>query len=367
MTKYRQGPLMRAGFIGVMLAVLAITIGLGPTQLLNVATGIRYQAVFSEAGGLTAGNDVKVAGVKVGSVDKVSLRHGKALAQFTISSSIQLGSETTARIRTGTLLGARIMTLESAGPGHLKMLDVIPVTRTSSPYSLTEAVGDLTTNVAATNTASLNEALDTLTTTLNQISPQLGPTFDGLTRLSRSLNSRNETIGQLLRHTSEVTGILATQSRHVDSLILNANDLLEVLVQRRQTIVHLLNATSALAQQLSGLIAENEKELAPMLDKLNSVTAVLEKNRDNIAKAMPGLAKFQNALGELVSSGPYYTAFIPNIDLPAVLQPFFDYLFGFRRGPNRGDLPNSGPRAGLPDSGPRAEIPFPRNAIPQHR
>jgi phospholipid/cholesterol/gamma-HCH transport system substrate-binding protein len=121
--------------------------------------------------------------------------------------------------------------------------------------------------------------------------------------------------------------------------------------------VDLLSATSALAKQISGLITDNEKDLAPMLEKLNSVTAVLEKNRDNIAKALPGLAKYQNVLGELVSTGPYYTAFIPNLDLPAVLQPFFDYAFGFRRGTNAGQPPDN--------AGPRAEIPFPYNAIPQ--
>ena len=55
----------------------------------------------------------------------------------------------------------------------------------SSPYSLTEAVADLTTNTAGTDTDALNQSLDTLSATLDQIAPQLGPTFDGLTRLSQ--------------------------------------------------------------------------------------------------------------------------------------------------------------------------------------
>ena len=58
---------------------------------------------------------------------------------------------------------------------------------------------------------------------------------------------------------------------------------------------------------------DNEQELAPTLEKLNSVTAVLEKNRDNIAKALPGLAKYQITLGETVASGPYYSAYVPNL------------------------------------------------------
>ena len=76
----------------------------------------------------------------------------------------------------------------------------------------------------------------------------------------------------------------------------------------------MLAHTSALSKQLSGLIHDNEQKLAPTLDKLNAVTAVLEKNRDNIAKALPGLAKFQTTLGETIGNGPYYQAYVPNLD-----------------------------------------------------
>ena len=90
----------------------------------------------------------------------------------------------------------------------------------------------------------------------------------------------------------------------MNTLFLNANDLMAVLSDRRYAIVELLSHTSALSKQLSGLIHDNEHELAPTLDKLNAVTAVLENNRDNIAKALPGLAKFQTTLGETIGNGP---------------------------------------------------------------
>ena len=52
MLRYRGPQLIRAGFIGVVLVVLIIAIGLQPKQLLSLATSIRYQALFSDAGGL---------------------------------------------------------------------------------------------------------------------------------------------------------------------------------------------------------------------------------------------------------------------------------------------------------------------------
>jgi phospholipid/cholesterol/gamma-HCH transport system substrate-binding protein len=239
----------------------------------------------------------------------------------------------------------------------LRPFDVIPPSRTSSPYSLTDAVGDLTQNTAATDTATLNQSLDTLAATIDQIAPQLRPTFDGLTQLSRSLNSRNESLGQLLSSAADVTGIVADRSQQVNQLILNANDLVDVLVQRRQAIIDLLANTSALAQQLSGLINDNEQKLAPTLDKLNAVAAMLERSRDNIAKMLPALAKFQVTLGETVANGYYYNAYVPDLVPGNILQPFLDYAFGFRRGNNAGRPPDN--------AGPRAELPFPRNGIPE--
>jgi phospholipid/cholesterol/gamma-HCH transport system substrate-binding protein len=87
------------------------------------------------------------------------------------------------------------------------------------------------------------------------------------------------------------------------------------------------------------------------------VTAMLERSRDNIAKMLPALAKFQVTLGETVASGFYYNAYVPDLLPGNILQPFLDYAFGFRRGSGNGQPPDN--------AGPRAEFPFPRNGIPE--
>ena len=355
--RYRGSRLIRSGFIGVALIVLIITVGLQPQQLLNLATTVRHQALFTEAGGLSAGNDVKVSGVKVGSVSKVELQQGKALVTFRVNGKVRLGSDTTAHIRTGTLLGQREITLESNGQGMLRQSDVIPVSRTGSPYSLTDALGEFAANTKDTDTAALNQSLDTLSATVDKLAPQLGPTFEGISRISKALNERNGSLSGLLKTAADVTGILSQRSQQVNTLILNANDLLGVLEERRYAIVNLLANTSALSQQLTGLVADNEKELAPALEKLNSVTEMLQRNNDNIAKAMAGLAKFQLTQAEAVNGGFYYNAFVANLSPAQLLQPFFDYALGFRRGVDAGQPPDN--------AGPRAEIPFPYNGVPQ--
>src|ERR1700712_3750014 len=135
MLKYRgSASLIRTGFMGVVLAILVIAVGLQPDRLTAYATSQEFKALFAEAGGIYVGNDVTLSGVKVGAVTDVALDDGNALVQFTVSSSYPLGSQTSAHIRTGSLLGQRVLTLESAGSGTLNRTDAIPVSRTSSPY-----------------------------------------------------------------------------------------------------------------------------------------------------------------------------------------------------------------------------------------
>lgn len=357
MLKYRGVNLARAGFIGVVLGILIIAVGLQPERLLSYATSQQFKALFAEAGGIAVGNDVTLSGIKVGAITDVTLDDGDALVAFTVGSKYALGSETTAQIKTGTLLGERVLKLESTGSGTLNRTQVIPVARTSSPYSLSDAVGELTSNTGGTDTGQLNQSLDTLSQTLDQIAPQLGPAFDGLTRLSRALNSRDGSLGDLLKTAADATGILSERSQQVNSVILNANELLSILVERRQAIVDLLANTSAVSKQLVGLVYDNEKQLAPTLERLNRVNEVLVRNRDNIAKAIPGLAKYQQTLGEAVASGSYYTAYVPNFQQPELLQPFLDYAFGFRRGPFGSGRPPA-------DAGPRSEVQLPYNQVP---
>ncbi|WP_166902871.1 MCE family protein [Mycobacterium sp. DL440] len=356
MLKYRGSQLARAGFIGVVVLLLVVAVGLQPERITAWARSMNYQAIFADAAGLAAGNAVTRSGIKVGEVDAISLEKGKALVTFSVAAQFPLGSQTTAHIRTGTLLGERVLTVQSSGSVRMRRGDVIPLTRTSSPYSLTDAVGDLTQNTAATNTDTLNQSLQTLASTLDQIAPQLGPTFDGFARLSESINARDENLDDLLKSAAGVTDVLAQRSDLINTMLLNANDLIGVLNDRREVIVALLAGTANLAQQIKGLVNDNRAKLAPTLDKLNAVAEMLEKNRDNISKALPGLAKYQLTQGEAVSGGFHYDAFVANLLPSQMLQPFLDYAFGFRRGVDAGQPPDN--------AGPRAELPLPYNGIP---
>jgi len=108
MLRYRGMKLIRTGFIGVVLVVLVILVGLSPEKLSSWTTSVRYQALFDDAGGLAAGNDVTISGIKVGNVSKVALQGRNAVVTCALDGTVSLGSDTTAHVRTGTLLGGRL-------------------------------------------------------------------------------------------------------------------------------------------------------------------------------------------------------------------------------------------------------------------
>ena len=92
--------------------LLAVTIG-------NLSFGAtkEYQAVFSDATGVADGDDVRVAGVKVGSVQDVEIvERTRALVTFDLEADRPLTASTQARIRFRNLVGQRYIALsEGAG------------------------------------------------------------------------------------------------------------------------------------------------------------------------------------------------------------------------------------------------------------
>ncbi|MCC8930124.1 MCE family protein [Rhodococcus sp. I2R] len=306
----RTRNLVNVGIIGIVLAVSIVLATLQYDRLPFLASGTGHSAYFLDAGGLMVGDEVTVAGVAVGRVEKISLADQEVRVDFTIRENLVLGDATTVDIKTNTILGRKSLKVVPAGTGAV---DTIPSSRTNSPYSLTDALGDLGTTVSELDTDQLGETMNVVSDTLTDTPPELRAALDGVSRLSASINARDETLQQLLERAESVTGILAQRSGQIDQLIRDGNNLFGELDRRRTAISQLISNISAVSRQLTALVQENQAQMGPTLDKLNSVVAVLQENNENIAAALDGLGPYISALGESVSSGPFFMAYIQNI------------------------------------------------------
>jgi phospholipid/cholesterol/gamma-HCH transport system substrate-binding protein len=337
---------LRMGVIGVSLCVCAVLVGLDLARLPYLDIDPRHDAVFAEAGGLIVGDRVVVAGVNVGSVTSIDLVDGNADVTFAVDSNVRLGDATTAEIATDSLLGRRAVVLSSYGNDRLRAGETIPLERTESPYSLTDALEGLTAATQGIDTDRVGRSLNAVSDVVKQVDPQLSGVLDGLTRLSTTIDSRDDDLTRLLQRAKDVTAILAKRSDRIDSLFVQGAALLGELDGRRTQIAALIEQVGGLSQQLTGLVADNEATLAPALDRLNRVTDLLQQKKSNIDASLTGLSIYAGELADVVASGPFYYAYVANLVPGQYLQPLLNAGFGLPQPPL--PIPEIVPNGGTP-------------------
>jgi len=274
-------------------------VSFGYTQLPFFPQGKEYDAFFSDAGGITPGNDVNISGIKVGQVKSVGLAGTAAKVSFTVDRDISVGDQTLVAIKTDTVLGQKSLDVAPAGSGESTS---IPLGRTTTPYSLATALQDLGGNTQALDKPKFEEALQVLTDTLRDATPELRGALDGVTSLSRSLNARDEALGQLLQRAQSVTQTLSTRANQVNQLVVDGNQLFAALDERRQAISTLIAGIDEVSQQISGFVDDNREQFGPTLTNLNLVLDNLNERRDHISEALRRLPPYATALGEVVGS-----------------------------------------------------------------
>ncbi|HEX7825078.1 MAG TPA: MCE family protein, partial [Mycobacterium sp.] len=187
----------RTGIFGIALVACLVLVSFGYTKLPFWPQGKNYEAYFTDAGGISPGNDVAVSGIKVGQVSLVELAGDSAKVTFTVQRDIKVGDQSLVAIKTDTVLGQKSLSVTPGGTGNST---TIPLGRTTTPYTLNTALQDLGGNASALDKPKFEEALQTLTDTLHDATPQLRGALDGVANLSRSLNKRDEALEQLLAH-----------------------------------------------------------------------------------------------------------------------------------------------------------------------
>ena len=299
------------GVAGVVV-LMAVSLNYDRIPYINGMHGAT--AYVADAAGLNTGDEVQVAGMKVGSVRKIQLDGDKVRVHFDISTKVDLGTDTSAQIKTDSVLGRRALAVFSDGRGELADR-TIPLDRTSVPYSLTSALGDLSDTVEAMDTDSVQEALDVLSETMEQSSPEVAGAIEGITRLSQSLNKRDEAVLDLLDKAAGTTDVLGRRNEQINQLMVDGNTLFTALDLRKRALNELVTNIDTLAQQLSGVVQDNEAQLGPALDKLERVSDLLIRNREDIDLGLRRIVPYSTALGEAVASGPWFNAYVVNLSL----------------------------------------------------
>ena len=242
----KRNPLpIGAASLAILLLLTAASLNIRDLPL--IGQGPTYSARFSESAGVQPDDDVRIAGIRIGTVTDLEL-DGKDVVISFKAPDAWVGDRTSASIEIKTVLGQKYINLEPAGEAPLDPDASIPRERTRAPFDVIQAFSQLSTTVEDLDTDQLAQSLGVLSETLDGAAGPVRGALDGLSRLSRTISSRDQELARLLANTRTTTQVLADRDAEVERLINDGNLLLAELRARKAAIDNLLNGTIALVR-----------------------------------------------------------------------------------------------------------------------
>ncbi len=318
-TAFRDRDPVRMGMLGMVIVVLAVFLAFNLTVF---GGGTEYTAAFTEAGGLKPHEDVRIAGVKVGTVKSVGLEGDHVKVGFDLSGGVHVGTLSKIHIKISNILGAHYLDVQPGGAGRQSPRVEIPTSRTTPSYEVVPALQDLSGQLQKIDAAQLGKAFDSLSAMLRYSPDNVRQALSGLRKISRTVASRDDSLNDLLSHTRNVTRLLGDRSGDLATLVSDGSLLLHEVDTRRAAIRSLLTGTISLSQQVSGTVQENKASLHPALVRLHKVVDILERDQGSLDKAVRTLGPFVTTSADATSSGRWFDGYLQNlIPVPLTIKP----------------------------------------------
>lgn len=262
------------------------------------------EAEFKDAAGVTAENQVRVAGIKVGTVAEVHLDSDKVVLTMEIDNGTEIPDDAFAEIKLATLLGTKFVDIEAkGGPPFLEDGDRIPLERTSVPYEIYQASNQGTNVIEDLDGEALNDMLVELTKLTKVAQDEVGTALEGLNRLGAGLNAKDEDFRSLLAGANDLTSLLNEEGDEIVRLIDSSNQVLGVLAQKREAVQSLLFATNQMAQDVTSLIRDNRSNLDSILGDLHRALVVLDRNVKHLDQALEYAGPSSRYFGSIFTQG----------------------------------------------------------------
>ncbi len=325
MRTLEPGNRVRIGAMAVGISLLVTAVGQSFTSVPMLFAQPRYYGEFTDSGALRPGDKVRIAGMDVGEVQELKIAPGHVVVRFTLGPNT-IGTQSRLAVKTDTILGRKVLEVEPRGDERLRAGGRLPLVQTATPYQLYDAFRDATKAVSGWDVRAVRQSLDVLSQTVDQTSPHLKATLNGVEKFADVVAKRDERVQVLLGETSKVAGVLGIHGEQINRLLVNAETLLVAINQRSQAIDSLLVNLKATSTQVRGLIEDNPN-LSKVLHQVDAVSDVLVKRKDDLVATVSQLGQFVASLSEIVSSGPYVKAAIFNLVPGNLMQPFVDAAF----------------------------------------
>ena len=293
---------------GLATGLLVITIG-------NLSFGATntYKAEFVDATGVVNGDDIRVAGVKVGTVQDIEIADdNRALVTFTVDEDTRLDSSTHATIKFRNLIGQRYISLTREGRGGdaMEENDTIPVERTQPALDLTVLFNGFKPLFEALSPDDINK----LSYEIVQVFQGEGGTLESLlgstASLTQTLADRDQVIGDLLDNLTYVLDHVADRDQQLGELIVSFQDLVGGLKEDRQAILNSLDGISELAVETAGLIDDIREPFVRDIRQARRLLATLDRGKGEIDRVLQVLPIKVNKFGRTGTYGSWFNFYL---------------------------------------------------------
>jgi len=303
---------LKVGIFGVVM--LLVTAALFATfGQFRTASDNRYAAVFDDASSLKSGDAVKVAGVKVGTVNSVDLQpDNTVMVGFGADRDIVLTSGTKAAVRYLNLVGDRYLELlDSPGSASIAPAgSVIPADRTMPALDIDLLLGGLKPVVQGLNPQAVNALTGSLIQILQGQDGNIESLFAKTSAFSNSLADNSATVQQLIDSLNTVLATVAKDGDKFSGAVDRLEKLVTGLAADREPIGDAITALESGSASLTDLLTEARPALAGSVDELARLAPLLDDDKATLDLALQKAPKNYRKLVRLGSYGSWINQYL---------------------------------------------------------
>ncbi|WP_204079222.1 virulence factor Mce family protein [Mycobacterium riyadhense] len=280
--------------------------------------GKTYYAEFANVSNLRQGKLVRIAGVEVGKVEKISINPDATVrVEFTADNSVMLTEGTLAVIRYDNLFGDRYLALEE-GAGGLTTLSpgqTIPLARTRPALDLDALIGGFKPLFRALNPDQVNALSEQLLQAFQGQGPTVASFLDQAAVLTNTLADRDQLIGQVVDNLNVVLGSLGGQSDRLDNAVLSLSQLVHGLAERKTDITNAMAYTNAAAGSIADLLSQARAPFSTVVRETDRVASIALADHDYLDNLLNTLPDRYQALVRQGMYGDFFAFYLCDVVL----------------------------------------------------
>jgi phospholipid/cholesterol/gamma-HCH transport system substrate-binding protein len=265
-----------------------------------------YKAIFKDVAGLSVGDDVRISGVRVGTIKSIKIvNHNRAQIAFDVIKSRPLPKSSEAFLRYRNLVGQRYLDIEQ-GPGDpndlLQNNGTIPDTQTFPALDLTALFNGFQPLFQGLNATQINNLSSEIIQTLQGEGGSLDLLLTNLADLTNAIANKDQVIGDVVDNLASVLTAVGDRDTQLSDLISQLQGFISGLSQDRNTIGDAIDGVNTLTTSTAALLGKIRGPLAKDITDVSALTANLDKNKSTLQTV---LTELPNTVAALIRTGSY--------------------------------------------------------------